>query len=192
MYVCMYVTGLCVLEWFRSHAFFLKDQKECQNQNDTLIPCLICSLYGIVLPVLFAVWHLIKNGRGLLLCHMLSWSSAWTEDQTQGAGKYSGRFTDFIIVVLPGWSCVRSLNLIPGTNKRNNNQFERPRRTYKLLLFIITKSMRALWLVNQLWFTVPVYSLENRASSKLLYKSNRPQVSMVQRHDRPLEIFEEH
>ena len=99
MYVCMYVTGLCVLEWFRSHAFFLKDQKECQNQNDTLIPCLICSLYGIVLPVLFAVWHLIKNGRGLLLCHMLSWSSAWTEDQTQGAGKYSGRFTDFGFVL---------------------------------------------------------------------------------------------
>ena len=34
--------------------------------------------------------------------------------------------------------------------------------------------MRALWLVNQLWFIVPV----DRASSELLYNSNRPQVSM--------------
>ena len=53
--------------------------------------------------------------------------------------------------------------------------------------YIITKSMWALSLVNQLWFTVPVYSWKNRTSSELLYKSNRPQVSMVQRHDRPLE-----
>ena len=55
------------------------------------------------------------------------------EDQTQGAGKHSGRFSDFIIVVGPGSSCVRSFNLIPGTNKRNNSQFERPKKTYKLL-----------------------------------------------------------
>ena len=44
---------------------------------------------------------------------------------------------------------------------------------------IITKSMCALWLVNQLWFVVPVNSWKNRAFSELLYKSNRPQVSMV-------------
>ena len=41
--------------------------------------------------------------------------------------------------------------------------------------------MRALWLVNQLWFIVPVNPWKNRASSELLYKSNRPQVSMVYR-----------
>ena len=39
--------------------------------------------------------------------------------------------------------------------------------------------MRALWLVNQLCFIVPVNPWKNRASSELLYKSNRPQVSMV-------------
>ena len=32
--------------------------------------------------------------------------------------------------------------------------------------------MRALWLVNQLWFIVPV----NPRSSELLYNSNKPQV----------------
>ena len=44
--------------------------------------------------------------------------------------------------------------------------------------YIITKSMRALWLVNQLWVIVLVNPRKNRASSELLYKSNRPQVSM--------------
>ena len=48
-------------------------------------------------------------------------------------------------------------------------------------IYTITKSMRALWLVNQLWFIVPVNSWKFRASSELLYKSNRPQVSMVYR-----------
>ena len=38
--------------------------------------------------------------------------------------------------------------------------------------------MRMLWLVNQLWVIVPVNPRKNRASSELLYKSNRPQVSM--------------
>ena len=38
--------------------------------------------------------------------------------------------------------------------------------------------MRALGLVNQLWVIVPVNPRKNRASSELLYKSNRPQVSM--------------
>ena len=38
--------------------------------------------------------------------------------------------------------------------------------------------MRELWLVNQLWVIVPVNPRKNRASSELLYKSNRPQVSM--------------
>ena len=37
--------------------------------------------------------------------------------------------------------------------------------------------MRALRLVNHLWVIVPVNPLKNRASSELLYKSNRPQVS---------------
>ena len=39
--------------------------------------------------------------------------------------------------------------------------------------------MRKLWLVNQLWFIVPVNSWKNRTSSESLYKSNRSQVSMV-------------
>ena len=38
--------------------------------------------------------------------------------------------------------------------------------------------MRALWLVNQLWFIVAVNPPKNRASSELPYESNRPQVSM--------------
>ena len=37
----------------------------------------------------------------------------------------------------------------------------------------------SLWLVNQLWFIVPVSWWKYRASSELLYKSIRPQVSMV-------------
>ena len=48
-------------------------------------------------------------------------------------------------------------------------------------IYTITKSMRAPWLVNQLWFIVPVNPWKNRASTELLYKSNRPQVSMVYR-----------
>ena len=38
--------------------------------------------------------------------------------------------------------------------------------------------MRALWLVNKLWVIVPVNPRKNLPSSELLYKSNRPQVSM--------------
>ena len=49
-----------------------------------------------------------------------------------------------------------------------------------LQFHIITKSMRALWLVHQLWVIVPV----NPRSSELLYKSNRPQVSMNTRRIR--------
>ena len=45
-------------------------------------------------------------------------------------------------------------------------------------VYIITKSMHALWLVSQLWVIVPVNPRKNRASSGLLYKSNRPQVSV--------------
>ena len=45
--------------------------------------------------------------------------------------------------------------------------------------YIIVKWMRAVWLVNQLWFIVPVNSWKFRVSSELLYKSNRPQVFMV-------------
>ena len=36
--------------------------------------------------------------------------------------------------------------------------------------------MRALCLVNQLWFIVPVTPWKNRMSSESLYKSNRPQL----------------
>ena len=43
-------------------------------------------------------------------------------------------------------------------------------------VYIITKSMRALWLVNQLWVIVPVNPRKNRAFSELLHRSNRPQV----------------
>ena len=49
-------------------------------------------------------------------------------------------------------------------------------RQLYMYIYIITKSMRALWLVNQLWFIVPVNSWKNLASSELLFKSNRPQV----------------
>ena len=48
----------------------------------------------------------------------------------------------------------------------------------KKQFYIITKSKRALWLVNQLWVIVPVNPRKNHASSELLYKSNRPQVSV--------------
>ena len=39
--------------------------------------------------------------------------------------------------------------------------------------------MRALWLVNQVWFIVPVNPWKFRVSSKLLNNSNTPQVFMV-------------
>ena len=38
--------------------------------------------------------------------------------------------------------------------------------------------MRALWLVNQLWVIVIINPRKIRASSELLYKNNRPQVSV--------------
>ena len=52
--------------------------------------------------------------------------------------------------------------------------------------------MHTLRLVNQLWFIVPVNSWKNQTSSELLYKSNRPQVSMDYRHDKQLGMLEEH
>ena len=48
-------------------------------------------------------------------------------------------------------------------------------------VYTITKSIHAFRLVNQLWFIVPVNPWKNCASSELLYKSNRLQVSMVYR-----------
>jgi len=48
-------------------------------------------------------------------------------------------------------------------------------------IYTIIKLMRALWLVNQVCFIVPVNPWKFRASSELLYKSNRPQVFMVHR-----------
>ena len=50
--------------------------------------------------------------------------------------------------------------------------------SHQFKFYIITKSMRALWLADQLWVIVPVNLRKNRAFSELLYKSNRPQVSM--------------
>ena len=47
-----------------------------------------------------------------------------------------------------------------------------------IIHYIITKSMCTLWLVNQLWVIVPVNPRKNRTSSELLYKSNKPQVSV--------------
>ena len=44
--------------------------------------------------------------------------------------------------------------------------------------YIITKSMRALWLVSQLLVIVLVNPRKNRASSELLSKGNQPQVAM--------------
>ena len=43
--------------------------------------------------------------------------------------------------------------------------------------------MRMLWLVNQLWYIVPVNSWKFHAFSELLYRRNRPQVFMVYKHD---------
>ena len=48
-------------------------------------------------------------------------------------------------------------------------------------IYVITKSMYALWVVNQLWFIVRVNSWKIHVSSELLFKSSRPQVSMVYR-----------
>ena len=45
---------------------------------------------------------------------------------------------------------------------------------------------------NQINALVPVNTWQNHVSSELLYKSNRPQGSMVYRHDKPLGMFEEH
>ena len=131
MHTCICIRA-CVL-WSGLGHMHASLQSKKMHQNYTLIPCSFCRLHGNLLWVVFAVWNLIKNGWGLLLSPVLSWSSACNEDQTEGAGKHSGRFTDFIIGVVPGWSCVRSFNLIPGTNKRINSQFERPRRTCKLM-----------------------------------------------------------
>ena len=64
--------------------------------------------------------------------------------------------------------------------------------TQYILIYVITKSMRALCLFNQLWCFVQVNSWKNRASSELLYRSNRPQVSMLySRVDKSLEMLEE-
>ena len=51
--------------------------------------------------------------------------------------------------------------------------------TNVITVYIASKSMRAIWMVNQLWFIAPVNPWKNRASSELLYISNRPQVSTV-------------
>ena len=52
--------------------------------------------------------------------------------------------------------------------------------------------MRALWLVHKLWFIVPVNPRKKRASSELLYKSNKPQVFYGLEADKPLGMLVEH
>ena len=52
--------------------------------------------------------------------------------------------------------------------------------------------MRALSLVNQLWFIAPVSSWKFRVSYELLSKINRPQVCMVYRYDKPRGMLKEH
>ena len=52
--------------------------------------------------------------------------------------------------------------------------------------------MRALWLVNQLWFIVPVNPGKNHASSELLYKSNKLQVFYGLEADKPLGMLVQH
>ena len=86
-----------------------------------------------------------------------------------------GSPTSSLLFCRVGRAFVRSipfLERIRGITANLNDQRE------LINFYIITKSMRALWLVNQPWFIVPVNSWKNRASSELLYKSNRPQVSI--------------
>ena len=59
-----------------------------------------------------------------------------------------------------------------------------------LTIYLIIKCMRALWLVNQLWFMVPVNFLKFHVPSELFYKSNRPQVFIAYRHHKPLGMLE--
>ena len=57
------------------------------------------------------------------------------------------------------------------------NSTQRKSLGYEIMYYyIITKSVRTFWLVNQLWFIVLVNPWKNRSSSELLYKSNKPQV----------------
>ena len=53
--------------------------------------------------------------------------------------------------------------------------------SFVMSIYTIIKSMRTFWLVNQLWFIVPVNPWKFLVSSELLYKSKRPQVFMVYR-----------
>ena len=77
---------------------------------------------------------------------------------------------------------VLSSGLIMWTGHRKDvRKLSRSRNFRRFtVIYIITKSMLALWLVNQLWFIVPVNSWKNCASSEF-FSSNRPQVSMVYR-----------
>ena len=70
---------------------------------------------------------------------------------------------------------------VPTFESKRKSTVRKKDGDWYIYLQIITKSMRALSLVNQLWFIVSVNPWKNRASSELLYKSNRPQVSMVYR-----------
>ena len=56
-----------------------------------------------------------------------------------------------------------------------------PNKEIYIVCYTIIKSIRVLWLVNQLCFIVRVTPWKFRVSSELLYKSNRPQVFMVYR-----------
>jgi len=92
------------------------------------------------------------------------------------------------------WFSEQKVNLVTlTTTTRFQENFWKSNKGAKVKQGYIElyKSTRALWLVNQPWFIVPVNSRKNRASSELLYNSNRPLVAMVYRHDKPLWMLEE-
>ena len=77
------------------------------------------------------------------------------------------------------WQCYKTLRQSFGDLQQSSDDL----RILKCIIriYVITKSMRTLWLVSQLWFIVPVNPWKICVSSELLNKSNRPQVSMVYR-----------
>ena len=56
-----------------------------------------------------------------------------------------------------------------------------------IAIYKMTKIVGAFWLVKNLWFIVPVNSIEN-----VFYKSNRPHYLWVYQRDNPLWMLEEH
>ena len=71
----------------------------------------------------------------------------------------------FLHIVLPSVLSLNNLKIHKTKPVKNNCIQE-----IFILLYITTKSMRALWLVNQLWFIVPINPRKHREFSELLYK----------------------